>query len=255
MKTLVVACLFALLLGGLVTAALLGTSMESAPLEATAATPAGPVADDSLRESVAALAERVDTMAMSIETLEHRLAQLGEGGGARVAADAVQREEIDELRGLLTAVRDPETGADQLEGLVLNVLEAKEDRDREERDERRREAMEERMDERVAKLTEELGLNGYQAGEMKRILTDEQTTRDEFFTKMREGGNWDREAMRDSMEEIRTTSRTALQTVLSASQYDQYVEQDSGFGGFGRRGGGGDDNNNNGGEGGGRRGR
>jgi hypothetical protein len=186
----------------------------------------------------------MDSMAMTLDTLHTRLAELGDGGGTRVAADAVRQGELDELRDLLAAVRDPETGSEQLESLVLNVLEAKEDRERAERDERRREALEARLDERLADLTEKLGLNTYQAGELKRVLTSEQEARDTFFAEMRETGTWDREAMRDGMEEIRTTTRTELQTVLSAGQYEQYVEQDTGFGsfgGFGGRRGGGDD--------------
>jgi len=239
MKTLLIVCLFAMLGGGLVAGTLLATAPARATDELSAATPARPDEGESLRDSLAALAQRMDTLGMTLETLQTRVAELGEGPGARVAADAVRQEEIDELRGLLSAVRDPETGSEQLEGLVLNVLEAKETRERAERAERRSEALAERMDERVADLTEKLGLNGYQAGEMKRILTTEQTSREGFFIEMREGGSWDRTAIRDGMEEIRTEARSSAQAVLSASQYDQYVEQDSGFGfgGFGRRGG------------------
>lgn len=222
MKTFALICLVAMVGGVLVAATMIASWPAPASGAPTAAAPISVSDEGSLRAEVAALAERTDLMAMPVETLQTRIA-------------AVQQEEIDEMLGLLAAARDPETGSEQLEELVLNVIDAKEDRERDERDERRREAMEERMETRIAELTEELGLNGYQAGEMNRILTTEQTSREEFFSKMREDGTCDRQAIRDGMQEIRTKTRAQAQVVLSTSQYDQYVESKSGFGG-GRRG-------------------
>jgi len=216
-KPVLFIALFAMLGAGLVAMTVATTVAPGPAVVEGAAVPA----EDNLaplRGELAELTRRMEDVSMRLASLESRAQSAGAPAPARVAADGVQASELEELRSLLAAMRDPEARPEQFEEVVLDVIAAKEQREREARDERRREQEAERMEARIADLTEKLGLDGYQAGEMKRILTDEQTARNEFFQKMRENESWDRDA---------------------TGQYQQYVEDSSrSFGGFGGFGGG-----------------
>ena len=264
MKPVLFIALFAMLGAGLVALTTVTLLVPSAVAVERAAAPGEDTAAP-LRGELAELSRQMSELSMRLASLESRVRSAGAAPATRVDADGVQASELEELRALLAALRDPATGSEPFEDVVLDVIEGKEQREREAREERRREQAEERMVARIADLTEKLGLDGYQAGEMKRILTEEQGSRDTFFREMREDGSWDREAIRDGMGGIRDTSLGQLEQVLLPGQYTQYVEQESrgfGFGGFGRSGGsssgggGGGENGRGGGEGGGgRRGR
>ncbi|MFT4648577.1 MAG: hypothetical protein ACI9X4_001802 [Glaciecola sp.] len=113
----------------------------------------------------------------------------------------------------------------------------------------------ERTEERIAKLTTDLGLDQHQQSEFRRHLTDSSTARRDIFATMRDGGG-DRTSMRESMTTLRETSDTDLRTFLSEEQFTTYKDSGGDRGGGGRNRGGGNvtGGGNNGGGGGGRRG-
>jgi hypothetical protein len=102
------------------------------------------------------------------------------------------------------------------------------------RDERREEMRQQMLEDRLTQLTEQLGLDTYQAGRMRETLTDADTKRGELFRSAREEGGWG--TLRTGMEELRTSTRQDLETFLTPSQLESWdAMPQMGFGG--RRGG------------------
>lgn len=149
------------------------------------------------------------------------------------SADLAQVKQ--EYQQLVAAMNDPEAvlpetlraGVSQ----ALDDIRAQEER---ERDERREAAAEKRLEDRIAKLASDLGLDHIQVGEMRNILVTENTNRTEMFTKMREGGDFGN--MREAWGKLRDDTNDALAKVLTPIQMDQYKE--SGGTGMNFRGGG-----------------
>lgn len=100
----------------------------------------------------------------------------------------------------------------------------------------------ERIEEQIAKLTTDLGLDQHQQSEFRRHLQDSGTQRRDLFQAMRDGGS-DRTAMRDTMGKLREENDADLRTFLNEGQFTSYKASNTG--GFGRTG------RNNGGAGGG----
>lgn len=121
----------------------------------------------------------------------------------------------------------------------IDNLEKKKEEERElEREQRR----EEQMVRRVDRLAEELGLDAYQKGEMQRVLSESETATREYFAKLRESGDFDRDAMRQGMADLNQKSTDQLAGFLNAQQLEQYQASNTGFQRFfggGNRGGGG----------------
>ncbi len=129
----------------------------------------------------------------------------------------------DEYKQLVAAFSDPEAVLpDTLRAGVSQALEdirAQEERDR---DERRQAAAEKRLEDRIAKLASDLGLDNTQIGELRNILISENDSRTAMFTKMREGGDFGN--MREAMTKLRDDTNDALSRVLTPIQMDQYKE-------------------------------
>ncbi|MDP6739306.1 MAG: hypothetical protein QF404_04745, partial [Planctomycetota bacterium] len=98
-----------------------------------------------------------------------------------------------------------------------------------------------RMDRTMDDLTTKLGLDPSQSDQMRKLLTDRDIQRSEFFSGMR-GGNgagFDRDTIRESMRVQGETFNTQLQTFLSPQQFEDYQGMNTGGpGGWGRGGGG-----------------
>ena len=145
------------------------------------------------------------------------------------------------------------TGAG-FDAAVAAVIEQREAAEAEQRRQERAEREAERIEQRAQELAKELGLDSRQAEQLAQVMKESSEKRNEMFTEMRESGNWDREAMREGMAEIRDAEIAELSDVLSAEQLAGYQESASsdrgmmrGMGGGGNRGGGGGGNNNGGG--------
>ena len=94
----------------------------------------------------------------------------------------------------------------------------------------------ERVEERLARLREDLGLSGYQESEMRTVLVEAETRRNELRDLMRESD--DRQSIREGFRDLRDDSREAMELFLTPEQLAAYEESESGFGDW-RRGGGG----------------
>jgi hypothetical protein len=137
----------------------------------------------------------------------------------------------------------------------IDNLEKKKEEEREaEREERRVEQLARRVD----RLSEELGLDTFQKGEMQRVLTESETATRDYFGAMRESGSFDRDAMRQGMADLNQKTTDSLAGFLNPAQLEQYQSSNNGlqrfFGGDaagggrgGNRGGGGDANGTRGG--------
>ncbi|MEM1449871.1 MAG: hypothetical protein AAF957_01590 [Planctomycetota bacterium] len=211
---------------------------------------------DGLRAENRALVERIDALELSSE-----LAPVAVGG--RTAATTERSDIEDVVKEVLGSLDGTGTAAPTpaMQTAIESVLDMREERERLERDQKRAEAQERRMEDRLAKLQTELGLDQNQVNSMRTIFQDEDIRRDELRTKMREArdsGNMDFGDVRQMWTDSRDATNQSIQGVLTPSQYEQYQETQQndrwgrrGGGDAGRDGGG----NNGGGGGGGGRGR
>ncbi len=108
-------------------------------------------------------------------------------------------------------------------------LEQRKEDEREAEQEARRQR---RMDDRVARLAEELNLDQYQRSEMGRVLGDAEQAMTDYWAEVRAGGDFDRGAMRQGMEDLQAKTNEQLGNFLNTDQMTQY--QASNQGGFGR---------------------
>ncbi len=117
-------------------------------------------------------------------------------------------------------------------GVALKEIREEEDRLREIKRQEERAA---RIEERLTQLQEELGLTGYQTGEMRVALTSLEEKR-EALRQSIEGGGGDRREMFEGFRTLYEETSTQLQTILTPQQFEAYQQSDRGrFGGFGGR--------------------
>ena len=206
------------LAGGLVGSALFSNAGESLN-DYSAEAPA--LAVDSLAVPNP-LAQRVNALEEDIAILEGQLTRFREEAGRGPRRDVPPPDFRQDNRPLAAAFHDP-----AFEETVLEVLESREEAQRRERDERRALQAAERMDRRMERYVEELGLDAYQTQEMSRILLDSEQKARAFFSELRESGNWDREEMRTNMTEMREGTMDQLSSILSVDQLGQYEESSS----------------------------
>jgi len=227
------------------------TTVAVMPSNPAGAQPA--VIDDgglSLQRDVAALIVENESLLARVRALEERpLAPVGSRSAAPLEPTAEQIELDQEMRALVSAMKDPKSQVPAaLRNSVADALTEIRAQEQLERDERRRQQAEERMNERMVQLTEQLGLDAYQATQMRTIL-DKQNA---FFESMRSGrddGNF--ADLRGAMGKFRDETNLALTNLLTPDQYAKYQETAGRFGAFGGRG---DRGNQGGGPGAGRRG-
>ena len=97
------------------------------------------------------------------------------------------------------------------------------------------------MEDRLAKLQTDLGLDQTQVDSMRGIFQNQTVKVDEMRQSMREArdSGLDMGSMREMWTGLRDDTNTAVQGILSPSQYEQYEESNSnrGWGGRGRGGG------------------
>jgi hypothetical protein len=139
----------------------------------------------------------------------------------------------------------------------IDNIEKKKEEEREAAREQRRE---DQLARRVDRLSEELGLDTYQKGEMQRVLSESETATRDYFANLRESGNFDRDTMRQGMADLNQKTTDQLTGFLNPGQLEQYQASNTGFQRFfggdvgggrgGNRGGGGDANGTRGGGGG-----
>ena len=163
------------------------------------------------------VAERLDDGPTSGE-LEAVLAKLGEAGSSGLAVTDFELRNL--VSGTLQDIRDQEDAERRQRELERDI---------------------ERVEERLVRMQDDLGLEPYQVDGMRNVLIDEATKRNELFAELREEGGG-RGDMRDAMIELRAETNAAAQLVLTPDQFEKYEESNDwgrGRGGFGGGGGGG----------------
>ncbi len=215
--------------------------------------PAASSSDSS--ETVAELQEALD---------ELRTEMRSRGDSMRDLADAVERMESEtQLVPFIaerTAVPDVITGGDevaaidasteaiqigetrisqaQFENWVRQANESIRAQERIERDEERRIREGERVEERVAALTTELGLDAHQQSEFRRHFEEQNIKRRDMMQSMRDG-TMDRADMREAWTKLQNEANTDLQSFLNGDQYQRYQDSENNDANrWGRRGGG-----------------
>jgi len=194
---------------------------------------------DVLREENRTIIDRVAALELSGE--------LAPVGASRTAATAGRGEIEDIVKDILGAYAPGEGGiaaTPEMQLAVESVLDMREERQRQEREQKRIEADAKRLEDRLAKLQTDLGLDQSQMNSMRTIYQDESVRRDEMRTQMRvarDSGNADMANMRQVWVDFAAATNTAIQGVLSPSQYEQYEasNQNQRFGGRGGDNGGG----------------
>ncbi|MDP6537949.1 MAG: hypothetical protein QF903_14035 [Planctomycetota bacterium] len=195
---------------------------------------------DALRGEVEALRLGNEELAGQLGELEISLAL----GSPRVPADlpdlAQLQEQLDQL--IATTTQDgPVVVTAQLRSGVTAVLDEIKLKEDQERERRRQEARERRMDQQMDRLSERLGLDSVQAGDMRTILVEQDLKREELFAAAREFGG--RDEVQGLMQGLREETLQSLAQVLTPEQLEQYREQSTdrdrpGRGRGARRGGG-----------------
>jgi len=75
-----------------------------------------------------------------------------------------------------------------------------------------------RLQREIDGLTTELGLSKDQVAKVTPIVTDAQKKQSEMFAKMREGGNMDRDKMREERTKMQAETDKKLKAVITAEQ-------------------------------------
>jgi len=238
--------------------AAVGTATLMAPETAAEASDSSPSAQaiDSLRHEVQRLADEQSQMTSKLQTLELRMTAANTSGNGEVQPLAGTAPELAELQQQVAQLNARVGGGDTGEPMVIETVSAalEQIRDQEDADRRkaRDEARAERTEERLAELTEELGLDSYQQGKMSGVMTTYGESRDSIMESARESGDFG--GLRDSFEALHGQISENLAGFLTPSQIEMLDGmggtrslgggggRGGGPGGFGGRGGRGGDN-------------
>lgn len=209
-------------------------SVEPAP---SASLPAEALAE--LQHSQTALLQRVASLeARLTEALNARTA-----AAPAAAAEELAKSPTDEL--LAASRRTPDAPRELSPAFVASVEQALtriQDAEEAEREKARKELQARRIEDRVARLQQELGLTNHQATEVRTALITQDEKREALFLGMREGTG-DPSIMRDSLRTLRDESHAELQRILTPEQFAAYQASEEaefgrrGFGDFGPPGG------------------
>lgn len=229
------------LLGGVVGALVISPAPSSEPSTSTEAS-----AGASVEKQLEQMQEQLDGLSRSVDLHGSTLSQLED------SQKNIAQEMSESLaKGVLpdgTPLQMPLNMGDLPAGpgfdsMVAAVIEQRDQEEAAARDQRRAEQQQRQIEERSKRLAEELGLDAVQTDQLAKVMTETSEARNHYFREMREAGTWDREAIREGMETLRTEESAKLETFLTPTQLEQYNEQSNSFGGRGFGGGG----NNNGG--------
>jgi len=221
MKNALLIAIIAGALSGALSGLVVGTLMSDSASEP--APTLAPIEDSAWVDPLEELREEARELRNRIGMLESR----PQAAPERQVADEVAiveaevlREELEQLVG---ALRDNDAQLpDSLKAGVTNAvrdLRAEEER---ERDERRRTAVEQRIEDDLAELTSKLGLDNTQVAQVRTVMQKSEQARTAAFTAAREQGDFG--GMREKMRSLRQESNDELQKVLTPVQFTQYEE-------------------------------
>jgi hypothetical protein len=197
---------------------------------------------DEERKLAARAAMLSDSDAATFAELNRRI-ELLETEVSALRSDRSREAVVARVDAAGTAPTPDEVAQIQREAIV-QVLEDQKKAEADKREAERKERQRKAADEQAARAAKELGLG---AGDEKRLsdfIVASGDKRDEMFRPMREGGNFDRDAMRQGFEDYRTWAENELNGAFGASlgarilEYQRTQRDSFGFGGFGGFGGG-----------------
>ena len=230
------------ILGGLVGSTLLSSGDSDAA--SSTSTVASSEVDVDLGKQLDSMQMQLDNMERQLEVQNGTILSMKDRVSSAAEMDRALRD--GRLPGgeefPLASVNSMPTGQG-FDAAVDAVIQQREEKEDAERTARREERRVEQLDERVAELTEQLGLDASQTEVLAKALNDSSLARNEYFADMRENGRGDRDEIRARMAEIGEQETEALSASLNSDQMAQYTELNSsrgfgGFGGGGSRGGG-----------------
>jgi chorismate mutase len=111
-----------------------------------------------------------------------------------------------------------------LEHSMRAVVEEVKDEEKQARLERNKEAREKRVKDRVSRVTPELGLDAYQAGQLNKVLLDAEEKLADLRSSMRQPDAGTSSSQRDRLAEIMAQRDQQLKTVLSGSQMEKLAD-------------------------------
>ncbi len=204
-------------------------------------------ADTQVSQADGDLLAELRTLSEQNRAIQERLAALEVGSGLAPIAGATRTDAMAVTpSNLKEAVRDvmasinpdggPAAGSTQLAAAVESVIEQREERERLQKEQERADAAVKRLEDRLAKLQTDLGLDQSQVNSMREIFQATEARRDGMREEMRtmreNGGSW--EDMRTAMQTARDESNAQIQAVLTPGQFTQYEasnQDDRGRGG------------------------
>lgn len=232
------------LLGGLIGSTLLGGASSEGSKDGTgSAISDGDQASlsdqlDAIQMELGSLSRRVELQASTLLTLQDRVA------GAIEMDRSLREGRMPGGEPLPFAEMGPGGMADMPTGQSFDaavdaVIQQREEEEAAARAERREQRRQEQLDQRVADLSEQLGLDASQQSAFAEALNQTSVARNDYFSDMRENGFSGREEIQAKMTELREQELETLGGFLNQDQLTQYQEltEVSGFGGFGGRGG------------------
>lgn len=176
--------------------------------------------NSALKARLGALEARLNELSSSRTPVESRSVEAAQVAGSRVV-------EGDELAS--QAIQVTPAFVDSV-GQALDTIRAREDAEREAR---RKEIQAQRIEDRVAKLQQELGLTNRQSSDLRTALIQQDDKREALFTSMREGTG-DPNTMRDSFRSMRDETYATIQGFLTPEQFAAFQKSEESD--FGRRG-------------------
>jgi uncharacterized small protein (DUF1192 family) len=201
-------------------------------------------ADDTRTEEERKLAARAamlsDSDAATFAELNRRIELLETEISALRAERA--REAVATEADVAKLAPTPEAVAEIQREAIVQVLEDQKRAEAEKREAERKERQRKAADEQAARAAKELGLGAGDERRLSDFIVAAGDKRDEMFRPMREGGNFDRDAMRQSFDDYRTWAEGEINSAFGASVGGRILEyqrtQRDSFGGFGGFGGG-----------------
>lgn len=209
-----------------------GRTAEARPIEreGAAAAPAPALGSsvhsralDELRMENSALTERLTSLEARLAELQSTrtpVVSMGDGSAERLLDDAPDAA----FRSASAPEVTPAFVASV--GKALDAIKASEEAEREAK---RKELQALRIEERVAKLQQDLGLNHRQSSDLRTALIAQDDKRETLFTSMRDGLGDPRD-LRESFRVIRDETHATLQTILTPEQFSGFLQtEDSDF--------------------------
>lgn len=200
---------------------------------------------DSSGRSVAAIGldepetrRALDELRMENTVLRERLAaleaRLGELASTRTPLGQGESTTLHASRdGEAPLASETVVADDDFVASVGRALDEIQRREGTEREARRQELQAERIEARVTRLQQELGLNNRQASDLRTALIAADDKREALFTSLRENEGDPRD-LRESFRTLRDERDTALRGILTPEQFETFRQGEEGD--FGRRG-------------------